>query len=157
MIPDAAAGHGIERLRRHLRRCGLESDFGVVALVEVVLGLLIVGGRRLRHLVFVQDDPLFQRLCGLRRLPTPRTVGRWLRRFTGTSLERLLRVNDELVAEVIRAAGLRRLTLDVDGTVVRCVTPGSPLGSALMGRQVGDDVELQRPGGSRLLEVVWIR
>lgn len=107
-----------ERLRRHLRGCGLESDFGVVALVELLLGLLIVGGRRLRHLVFVQDDPLFQRFCGLRRLPTPRTVGRWLRRFTQESLERLLRVNDEVVAEAIRAAGLRRLTLDVDGSVV---------------------------------------
>jgi hypothetical protein len=107
-----------ERLRRHLLGCGLESDFGAVALIELLLGLLIVGGRRLRHLVFVQDDPLFQRFCGLSRLPTPRTVGRWLRGFTRTSLERLLRVNDELVAEAIRTAGLRRLTLDVDGAVV---------------------------------------
>jgi hypothetical protein len=87
-------------------------------MVYVLLGLLIVGGRRVHHLLFVQDDPLFQRFCGLRRLPTPRTVGRWLRRFTRSQVERLLRVNDELVAEAIRELGLRRLTLDVDGSVV---------------------------------------
>ena len=59
------------------------------------------------------------RLAGLKRLPTPRTLGRWLRRFRIEHVNRLLRVNDELVADAIRQAGLRRLTLDVDGTVIR--------------------------------------
>jgi hypothetical protein len=58
------------------------------------------------------------RFCGLKRLPTPRSVGRWLRRFTHTHVERLLRVNEEVVAEAIHSARLRRLTIDVDGSVV---------------------------------------
>lgn len=48
------------------------TDFGVVAMVRLLIGLLVVGGRRLRHLVYVQHDPLFQRFCGLRKLPTAR-------------------------------------------------------------------------------------
>lgn len=106
------------RIRRHL--CGLElgGDYGVVSMVFLVLGLLICGGRRLQHLAYLREDPMVLRLAGLKRMPTPRTLGRWLRRFRTEHVERLLRVNDELVAEAIRQAGLRRLTLDVDGTIV---------------------------------------
>jgi len=106
------------RIRRHLKVSDLEGDYGVVPMVVLVLGLLICGGRRLQHLLYLKDDPMVLRLAGLKRLPTPRTLGRWLRRFRLEHVERLLRVNDELVADAIRQAGLRRLTLDVDGTVV---------------------------------------
>ena len=33
------------------------------------------GGRRLRHLTYVKDDPLFQRFCEIQVVPTARTVG----------------------------------------------------------------------------------
>jgi hypothetical protein len=106
------------RLRRHLRMSELKGDYGVVSMALLVLGLLICGGRRLQHLIYLRDDPMVLRLAGLKRLPTPRTLGRWLRRFRLEHVERLLRVNDELVADAIRQTGLRRLTLDVDGTTV---------------------------------------
>jgi len=106
------------RLRRHLAGTGLETDYGLVGMVLVILGLLITGGRRLHHLVFHQHDAVLLRFCGLRRLPSARTAGRWLRRFTRRHVERLLRVNEELVAEAIRRAGVQRLTLDIDGSVV---------------------------------------
>lgn len=106
------------RIRRHLGRRGLDGDYGAVAMVLLVLGLLICGGRRMQHLLYLQEDPLVLRFAGLSRLPTPRTLGRWLRRFSVEHVNRLLRVNDDLVAAAIRNAGLRRLTLDVDGTVV---------------------------------------
>ena len=50
-------------------------------LVLVVLALLLSGGRRLRHLRYLDGDPIVQRFCGLRQLPTARTVGRWLAAF----------------------------------------------------------------------------
>ena len=107
-----------ERIRRHLNSDHLQCDYGVVSMVLLLLGLMITGGRRLRHLLYLKDDPMVLRFAGLKRLPTPRTVARWLRRFGQVQVERLLRVNDELVAEAIQRAGLRRLTLDVDGSVV---------------------------------------
>ncbi len=106
------------RLRRHLAGTGLDSDYGMVAMVFVILGLLITGGRRLHHLMFHQHDVVLLRFCGLKRLPSPRTAGRWLRCFTREHIERLLRLNEELVAEAIRRAGVRRLTLDIDGSVI---------------------------------------
>ena len=107
-----------ERLRRQLSTEDFRCDYGAVSMVLLLLALIISGGRRLRHLLYLKDDPLILRIAGLKRLPTPRTVARWLRCFGQRQVERLLRVNDELVAEAIEKAGLRRLTLDVDGSVV---------------------------------------
>ena len=36
------------------------------------------------------------------------------------------------------------------------VTPSSPIGRALLGREAGDDVEVQRPGGARTLTIAAI-
>ena len=63
---------GLELIGRFLRRVRLNDrirqcfsdvlaggDFGIVALVRVVLGLLIVGGRRCGHVSFLEGDPVF--------------------------------------------------------------------------------------------------
>ena len=105
-------------LRRELASALPRSDFGVTGMLLVVLTLIISGGRRLRHLLFVAQDPMVLRLCGLKRMPTPRTVGRWLAEFRGRHLPVLQQVNALVAARAIAIAGLRRLTIDVDGSVV---------------------------------------
>lgn len=122
---------GLELVRRYFSALGLSAqirrmlggavpstDYGVVNMVMVILALLISGGRRLRHLLYLEGDPVVLRLCGLSRLPTPRSVGRWLREFRAHHLPRLQQLNAVLVAAGIRRAGLKRLTIDVDGSVV---------------------------------------
>jgi transcription elongation GreA/GreB family factor len=42
------------------------------------------------------------------------------------------------------------------GTAPGCVSVGSPVGRALLGRRAGDKVEVQSPGGVRLLTVVAV-
>jgi hypothetical protein len=113
--------HGAEWvtvLRRELATALPPSDYGGVGLVLVVLALLLSGGRRLRHLRYLDGDPLVRRFCGLRHLPTARTVGRWLAAFRARHLPRLQWVNALVVARAITASDQRRLTIDVDGTVV---------------------------------------
>jgi len=122
---------GLELFARYLRRTGFNTmvreafagttrwgDYGVVAMIRLLVGLVIIGGRRLRHLAYVQDDPLFRRFAGLRRIPTARTVSRWLKHFTMTTVDRLQVLNAGIVARVLPALGLRTLTIDVDGVVV---------------------------------------
>jgi hypothetical protein len=121
---------GLELLIRYLRRidlnhlirehlAGLPGDFGVTAMVRVVLGMLIVGGRRLRHVGYLVGDPLMERFCGLAILPGRLTLSRWLRRFTGTWITRLSDLNGAVVARAVHLlTGLCTLTIDVDGTVL---------------------------------------
>ncbi len=106
------------RLRRKLRGPRLATDFGVVTMIRVLLVLILLGGRRVRHLQFLEGDPLVHRFCGLRELPTARTVGRWMTRFRASTVERIAELNAELVAEQVASMPLRTLTIDVDGTVV---------------------------------------
>ena len=106
------------QLRHHLGAVVSGGDFGVVSLVRVLLGLLVVGGRRLHHLNFLKGDVLLQRFCGLRDLPTDRSVSTFLRRFTDKGLNALKALNADVVTHAINLLGARTLTIDVDGTVL---------------------------------------
>ena len=132
-VPQALTSFsGLELLSRYVRRLGLArrirsvlgsygigGDYGNDRLMLLVLGLLYVGGRRLEHLHHVAGDVLLARFCGLRRLPTSRTVANWLKRFTQRRVEALRQLNREVVIDEIARLGLPRLTLDIDGTVIR--------------------------------------
>lgn len=87
-------------------------DFGVVAMVRVVIGLVVVGGRRLRHVAYVADDPVVQRFGGVRVMPTARTLSRWLTRFTMPTVRRLQALNAAVVTQVLSGLGLRTWRAD---------------------------------------------
>jgi hypothetical protein len=110
------------RMRRVLAPFGAGSDYGAFRLVLVVIGLVIVGGRRIEHLRYLARDPLLARFCGLRRLPTDRSVVNWLKRFTISGVRALGAVVSELVFEQVERLRLSRLSIDLDGTVLRTGT-----------------------------------
>jgi hypothetical protein len=107
-----------EKIRRHAGTTAPGSDYGVVGMIMVLLTLLIVGGRRVWHVAYVTNDPVVRRVTGLRQLPVARTIGRWLAGFRARHLEALRKLNAELVTGAIERLGLKRLTIDVDGSVV---------------------------------------
>jgi len=106
-----------QRLRRCLQRLPLKGDYGATKMIRLLLLLVILGGRRLSHIKYLAEDPMVLRFCGLRRLPTPRTAGRWLAQFRMPMVRELATANAEVVAEAVREMPLRCLTIDVDGTV----------------------------------------
>jgi hypothetical protein len=127
-----SAHGGLEVIRRFLRLLdfrgfvldrmrgvGPEGDYGFARMLLAVLGLLIVGGVRVTHLAFLGTDPIFLRFCNLHRLPSDRTLVAWLKAFTPAALEALCTVIRDLVYEQIEWLGLRRITLDLDGSVLR--------------------------------------
>lgn len=126
-----SAHGGLELFGRYLRRIDLPrrlrqalaphvgTDYGVVSLVFAVLALIVVGGYRISHLALVGCDPIVLRFCRLRRMPTDRTVVRWLKRFGDTALLALETLLRDLVHEEIERLKLPRITLDLDGTVLR--------------------------------------
>jgi Transposase DDE domain group 1 len=87
-------------------------------LVLLVIGWLVVGARRRQHLRYLANDSLCARLCGWRRMPSDRAVVNWLKQFTQTSRRALARLNSELLYDQIEQLKLRRLTIDLDGTVI---------------------------------------
>src|SRR5512145_1635488 len=130
-VPQQLTSYGgLELLRRYIRRINLPrrlqtacaalgGDYGGARLALLLLALPYVGARRLEHLQYLVGDPLVRRFTGLGRVPTARTVGNWLRRFTQETLRPLIRLNQDLVLDTLIRLHVPRLTLDVDGTVVR--------------------------------------
>jgi len=107
-----------ELIRGAFSEAHLRGDFGVVAMIRVLISLLVIGGRRLDHLAYIATDPLIGRFCGLQVLPTARTVSRWLKRFTMSTVRHLQGLNEAVIAQVMPGLRLRTLTVDVDGVVV---------------------------------------
>jgi hypothetical protein len=108
-----------KRLRQALKPQGMDTDYGIAAMVFAVLALIVIGGYRVSHVAFLGVDPVVLRFCGLQRLPSDRTLVRWLKRFSDTALLALETLIRELVYEQIARLKLLALTLDLDGTVLR--------------------------------------
>lgn len=122
---------GLELVLRFLRQIGFlgellasdkklsfPGDLSFSSLVRLVVGMLIVGAKRLRHLTFVGDDPLFRRFGGLSRVPTERSLGRALTRMGWRVWPALDRLSQRAVGAGVERLGLRRWTVDIDGSVL---------------------------------------
>lgn len=86
-----------------------------------VLGLivhLLIGFRQLRDVRYYRDDPMVQRVLGLNRLPDVATISRLLATADSGSVTSLRQLIRQLILQALTALGLRRLTLDFDGSVI---------------------------------------
>lgn len=106
------------RIRRAFAEQRFSGDYSVVSMIRLLLGLLWIGGRRLSHVDYVRADHLVCRLARLRLLPHERTLSRWLKQFTYRSVRVLAELNTQLVSETLRRLRCRRVTLDVDGSII---------------------------------------
>ena len=59
-----------ERLRAVFARREFDCDYGSFRMALCVIGLLLVGGRRLVHLRELEADPIFLRFARVGRLPS---------------------------------------------------------------------------------------
>lgn len=122
---------GLELVRRLMRQLGLfgelrrsekalkvGGDLSFSKAVLTVLAMLLVGAKRLRHLSFLGDDPLFLRFAGLSRAPTARSVSRALKRLTYQTWPELDRLCREAARYALEGLRLRRWTIDIDGSVL---------------------------------------
>lgn len=105
-----------ERLRGCFTRSSAAYDRAVVFLGLVVH--LLLGFRELREARYYRDDPMVLRVLGMVRLPDVSTVSRSLSAATARSVEKLRWLCRQLVIERLLTLGLRRITLDFDGSVL---------------------------------------
>jgi len=109
----------VGRVRRSLARHWWSGDYEGARMVVLLVVLLVAGARRLHQLRHLAADPLIRRVTGLEKIPSTSTVRSWLRQFTQERVAALGELNRDLVSEQLARLGTRRITLDVDGTVVR--------------------------------------
>jgi hypothetical protein len=84
--------------------------------LQLILHLLL-GYRQLQDSRYYRDDPLVQRLLGLKRLPDVATVSRTLKQADAQSVNHLRTLLRDLVFQRLRIIFPVRVTLDFDGSV----------------------------------------
>jgi hypothetical protein len=106
-----------ERISKCFRNSKSRPIFGHTVVVMYLIVHLLLGYRHLREGKYYKDDPMVKRILGLRRLPDVATVSRVLSSTDKRSAEKLRRLCRRIVIERVHDVGLRRITLDFDGSV----------------------------------------
>jgi len=96
-----------------------DGDYGSFRVTLALMGMLLLGGTRLRHMRQLEHDPLFLRFSRLQRLPTDRTIANTLKETTTEVRNRLGGLLRAVAYDTARQGSLSRITLDLDGTVLR--------------------------------------
>src|SRR5450755_3191034 len=100
---------------RHLKGSPI---FGHANIIMLLIVHLLLGYRRLQDLRYYSDDPLVQRVLGLKRLPNVSTVSRSLSDMDKKSVAGVRGVSRTIVLDRVREQALPRVTLDFDGSVI---------------------------------------
>ena len=107
-------------LKPHLRRCFRhlsETVFGRATIFYQLIIHLLLGYRELRDSQYYRDDPLVQRVLGLKRLPDVATISRMLKNADAKSVANLQHLLRDMLFDRLKTLGLARVTVDFDGSV----------------------------------------
>lgn len=105
-------------LRAATARLAVGGDVSFTKVVLIVVGMLVVGAKRLRHLAHLRDDPVFLRFAGLRQAPTDRSLGRALGRMNFRTWPELERLSALVARASLEQVDAKRWTIDIDGSVL---------------------------------------
>jgi hypothetical protein len=107
-----------EKLTRCFRHLLGSESYGLPKIVLLLLVHLLLGFRHLREMRFYRDDPMVLRLIGLSTLPDVSTLSRALADADEKAVDRFRYLCRNVVLQRLSGLGLRRVTLDFDGSVL---------------------------------------
>ncbi len=107
-----------ERLRHCFRHVHVSEIIGHHVIMMLLIIHILLGFRRLRDMDYYKDDPLVQRLLGMKRLPDVSIVCRALKSTDSKAILKTRDLNRQMVIERLQKTGLSRLTVDFDGSVL---------------------------------------
>jgi hypothetical protein len=105
------------RLRACFRYVRVGAIYGRATVFLQLVVHILLGHRGLQESRYYRDDPLVQRVLGLKRLPSVSTLSRMLKSATERSVERVRHLLREMSLERLGPLGLPRVTLEFDGSV----------------------------------------
>ena len=105
------------RLQKCFRHLSQGKIFDRATIFMQLVIHVLLGYRELRDAAHYQDDPLVQRVLGLKHLPDVATISRMLKEADRHSVDKLRHLLRDMVLERIGSLGLPRVTLDFDGSV----------------------------------------
>jgi len=94
-----------ERLRQCFRHVHVSEIIGHHVIMMLLIIHILLGFRRLRDMDYYKDDPLVQRLLGMKRLPDVSTVCRALKSTDSKAIVKTRALNRQIVIDRLRKTG----------------------------------------------------
>lgn len=107
-----------EKLRLCFRHLRVSPIFGHGRIVLLLMVHFMLGYRTFRELRYYADDPMINRVVGLKRMPDVATISRSLSSADTQSVDKLQGLLRQMVLERLVSLAPRSLTLDFDGSVI---------------------------------------
>ncbi len=120
-----------QKLRKCFKTLEVHETYKHYMVMMLLIVHLLIGYRKLRDIEYYKDDPMVKRILGLEKLPDVSTISRRLRTVDAASIENLRELCIVIVIERLKKEGLRRITMDFDGSVI------STAGRTIEGTAVG--------------------
>ena len=105
-------------MKKALKDYHIPGDVSASRMILLLIGMLLVGAKRLAHVDHLKNDPLCRRFSQMPFLPHRTTLARFLVSFSYRTWELFDRISDQVIVQTLQELKPRRLTLDVDGTVL---------------------------------------
>ncbi len=106
-------------IERHMPEPGSNRGYKAWHYIEPILFMLIGGGRRIEELREIIEDDGLRKLTGMMKIPSPSTVGDWIRRQgNGRGLSGIKSGIDELNKKALRLDRHDEYTLYSDPTII---------------------------------------
>jgi hypothetical protein len=112
LLMGMAGSLGLEKKLNGLKLKERERGYKPAEMIWTLMGLLQAGGVALEDVSLLKGDEGLRELLG--ELPAANTLGEFLRRFGNRALYELGEIELATAVKVIRALGMKRVTLDVD-------------------------------------------
>lgn len=109
-------------LREKLQSCFKNEQKGGIYQAWRLFFLLVIhvliGFKRIREINYYRNDPLVSNIAGLRTFPDPSTISRALSNCSDSAITSLRSLNRGEIIDGLSEAGLQRITIDCDGSVL---------------------------------------
>lgn len=92
--------------------------YNTCEMIMSILYAVLFGFERMPHTNVLGIDRAFLGIVGLERYPDPSSLWRFLMRFDERSSDKLLRINQAYLRKMLKLEGPRRITVDMDSTVL---------------------------------------
>ena len=113
-------------LKEGLRSCfshlKVSPIFGHHMITLLLVVHILIGFRRLRDRDYYHDDPMIQRVLGVKRIPDVSTITRVIKSADEESIEKVRILNKSLVMDRLEKELASRVTIDFDGSVLTTQT-----------------------------------
>lgn len=106
-------------LQTYIKSGQRNQEYQTAEFILLLIYTIILGIGRIENIRFLQINGVFKKTIGIRRLPSPSAIRRFLYRLTPTAIRQIVKIHNIVQKKIFLALHTKTsVTFDIDGTVL---------------------------------------